>query len=87
MSSNTEGRKTIIIDRKTPAKFFQSEYSEIQGGGNIRRSIPNIKQVEAALFEYHPSMVCMEGQSLKRQATIFHTADIIIAQHGAALSN
>jgi len=87
MSSNTEGRKTIIIDRKTPAKFFQSEYCEIQGGGNIRRSIPNIKQVEGALFEYHPSMVFMEGLSLKRQATIFHTADIIIAQHGAALSN
>ena len=86
-SRNTSRGSTIIIDRGSSNTFYQSQNCEIPNSGSMRRSIPNMLELVSALARYQPSLVYLENLSLRKQAAIFHSADIIIAQHGAAISN
>jgi len=86
-SRNTSPGSTIIIDRGSSNTFYQSQNCEIPNSGSMRRSIPNMLELVSALARYQPSLVYLEDLSLRKQAAIFNSADIIIAQHGAAISN
>lgn len=79
----------ILIERDAPAEFYLSEKAEIRGAGSSRCAIKNHGALAAALSARLPSFesLRLEGKSLLEQFEIFHNADIVIAQHGAALSN
>lgn len=58
------------------------------GSGADRRSIPNLAELAAALADHGELRVeAMEGLTLPEQMRIFRWADVVVAQHGAALAN
>jgi hypothetical protein len=79
----------ILVERGAPAEFYLSEKAETRGAGSSRCAIKNHTAVAEALSARLPSFTSLrlEGKSLLEQFEIFHNADIVIAQHGAALSN
>ncbi|MEP2715659.1 glycosyltransferase family 61 protein [Pseudophaeobacter sp.] len=83
------GPKILIIDRLPPAAFYSSEASEVKGAGSERRSVENMGELAdfaRSRFDAVAS-VTLEGRSLAAQMALFSMADVIVAQHGAALAN
>lgn len=81
--------RVMVIRRENPDPYYFSELAETKGGGITRRFIANVDELIAALnagFE-QTSTVSLEHQPLAEQIALFQTADIVVAQHGAALSN
>ena len=81
--------RILLIERGPPNPFYNSTQSEMRGAGNERRSIANHEELYRAL--QHDFGGCLnirtEGTTLSRQIALFSSAEIIVAQHGAALSN
>jgi hypothetical protein len=80
------GPKILLIDRGPSDDYYLREGRE---SGRQRRSIANFEDLRAALTVTH-SNICvalLEGTTLSYQIALFQTADIVIAQHGAALAN
>jgi hypothetical protein len=59
----------------------------ISRGSAARRRIVNEEAVVAALSRYGFSVVELEGMSVRQQIMIFARAEIVVAPHGAGLSN
>ncbi len=53
----------------------------------VRRAIDNADEVENLLVGFGFESVLMEGLSIDEQAHLFSQADVIVAQHGGALTN
>lgn len=83
------GPKVVLIDRAPPDAFYESDACEIKTAGRQRRSVPNFAALEAAVRSRHPNTITetLEGKSLFYQMALFRHADIIVAQHGAAMGN
>jgi hypothetical protein len=80
--------RILIIDRGESHPFYQSAAAELKGSGKLRRSIPNLRDLVPAFQDLATIvMVELEAMRLQEQARLFRSADIIIAQHGAALAN
>lgn len=84
--------KILIINRGKPDDFYKSsEYDPVVVGknsaGNERRSIPNFADLCSKLSYLNPKIVELEECDLFTQVSLFNAADIIIAQHGASLTN
>jgi hypothetical protein len=81
--------RILLINRGPSDPFYDSEQSEIKGSGQGRRSIPNYEALHRLLRQEYVGClsVMTEQLSFPRQFALFSLADIIIAQHGAALSN
>lgn len=80
---------TVIINRGESPAFYQSDAAENKRSANIRRSVPNMDEVVAAVREVRPDVqvVELETASLAEQVALFSRAKTVIAQHGAALTN
>jgi len=83
------GGRILLIQRGPSHPFYHSERSENKGSGQERRSIANHDELYRSLRRRHVGSlnVMTEGLTLARQIALFSLADIIIAQHGAALAN
>lgn len=83
------GPTVVLIDRGDPDPFFSSGAAEIPTASNQRRSVPNFVAVHEAVRRVAPNTraATLEDTSLRFQARLFRAADIVIAQHGAALGN
>ena len=80
--------RLLLINRAAPDPYYSTDRSEVKSAGSERRSIPNIDELAEELAEdWNVSLVTLEGLSLSEQARLFRTADVIVAQHGAALAN
>lgn len=81
--------RILMVERGPGPPFYRSEEAEAKGSGKERRSIPNFRDVHRSLRRSHRGCrkVRFESLPLARQFALFATADIIIAQHGAALAN
>jgi hypothetical protein len=79
----------VLIDRDVPHPFYSSPESEKKTAGRQRRSISNFASICEKLRAQYDNVIVttLEGKSLAYQIALFHTADIVIAQHGAALAN
>jgi hypothetical protein len=81
--------KIAFIDRGNPDPFYSTANAERSTSGNVRRSIENYSDCVDFLtsqgLPVRPYL--LEGKSLAFQMVLFDSADIIIAQHGAALTN
>jgi hypothetical protein len=84
-----KGAAILLVDRAPAAAFYSSDASEIKTAGAERRSITNFEALSGALRAEFPDAVAtaLEGLSLYDQIGLFAAADIIICQHGAALTN
>ena len=81
--------RILLIERAASPAFYHSEKSENKGSGAERRSIANHDELYQML--QHRFGGCLnvrtEAMTLARQVALFSLADIIVAQHGAALAN
>lgn len=85
---DNQAPKVVAINR-TIDRFYNTGRSEIKNSGAQRRSIPNFADLEkhlASVCTNFQSLV-LEGTSLAHQIHCFQSADVILAQHGAALAN
>lgn len=87
--------RILIVDRGPPDPFYAndpsyaSEPSRRKTAGAERRRVGNHEDLVQSLSGLYPGCrgVLLEGQSLAGQIALFQVADIVVAQHGAALSN
>lgn len=81
--------RILLIRRAPPDPFYLSDKAETRGAGSARRSIANHDELRRALDERFGGVVNaeLEDLALSRQIALFHLADIIVAQHGAAFAN
>jgi hypothetical protein len=81
--------RILMIDRGPSHPFYKSEQSESKSSGNERRSIPNFSEIHRSVQRRHRACLSVmpETLTLARQFALFATADVIIAQTGAALAN
>ncbi len=81
----SQGRRILLVERAA-ASTGASELGARSGAD--RRSVPNVADVAAALRAIGDLRVqAMEGLTLSEQIRLFREADIVVAQHGAALAN
>lgn len=81
--------RLVVIKREDPDPYYLSEFAEKKGGGTTRRTIANMAELIAALnarFE-QTKVVSLERWGLAEQIALFQMADVVVAQHGAGLSN
>jgi hypothetical protein len=77
-------RKIVIVDRS----LTNREEGDIDTYGIDRRATPNLFKLGERLGDnWEKSYVHLEEASLIDQIKLFGSADIIVAQHGAALAN
>ncbi|SFV37950.1 glycosyltransferase 61 family protein [Hyphomicrobium facile] len=83
------GPRIVFIDRGDPTLLYSTGDSEITCAGRDRRSIKNFPECAHFLLSQNLNLLpcTLEGKSLAFQMALFETADIVIAQHGAALTN
>jgi glycosyl transferase family 61 len=81
--------RILLVERGPSPPFYESQQSEVKGSGLERRSIPNFADLYASLRSDHGGCLSVRPETLPlaRQLALFGTADIIVAQHGAALAN
>jgi len=79
-------RETFL---KKPSKEYLSKYEKIYvARGNVKeRKVGNEKEVEDFLSKKGFVSITLDGLSIEEQAKIFASAKVIVAAHGAALSN
>lgn len=83
--------KILLIERLAPDSYYFTK-AQNKGSGSSRRSIKNHETLKAFIaskvksnYEFHNLQ--LERMSLKDQISYFDSACIVIAQHGAGLSN
>ncbi|WP_108880325.1 glycosyltransferase 61 family protein [Anderseniella sp. Alg231-50] len=75
----------VLIERGQPHGYY-AEVGRTSGGQ--RRSIPNIDSLHERLKTHHKTEIFnLEDQDLAMQIAVFRDAKVVIAQHGAALTN
>jgi len=79
----------LLVERMPAPPFYGSDESEMKTAGAERRSIGNHRALESWLAREFGSClnVTLEDATLARQVALFSAADVIVAQHGAALGN
>lgn len=86
-SDDSTKRITILVRGKGP-DFYHAEKTEVYGSGSELRSIPNLSDLAIAL-ESFGTVKFIDAATLSpaEQVQEFMHTDILIAQHGAGLSN
>jgi len=81
--------RVLLIERMPAPPFYSSVESEMKTAGAERRSLGNQWALEKWLAaEFGNCLnVSLEYTTLARQVALFSAADVIVAQHGAALGN
>jgi len=79
----------LLIEREASHSFYESHEAEIKSSGAARRALKNHQELASWLITAHPqsSNIQLLGDSLYDQFARFHSSDLVIAQHGAALGN
>ncbi|MDF1755782.1 MAG: glycosyltransferase family 61 protein [Verrucomicrobiales bacterium] len=81
--------KVILVERARDP-FFNSANAEVKTSGADRRSISNHNEVKDLLQKKYGNAfrnVVLEKESIYSQYRLFSRADLVVAQHGAALAN
>jgi hypothetical protein len=88
-ASWTGSPRVLMIERGEADLFYESSLVEVKGSANQRRSIGNHAELAARMAADYPGFrsVQLETTSLAEQVAWFGLTDIVVAQHGAALSN
>ena len=83
------GERILMIRRVPPDPFYASAASEAKTAGAQRRSIANFDALAELAGNRTDNLlvIALEGRTLAEQMAFFGWADVVVAQHGAALSN
>jgi hypothetical protein len=81
--------RILAVDRGAADPFYLSASAEAKQAGSGRRSIPNYHEMVEAVSRELGFVLSLklEGMQLAEQIALFSSVDMVIAQHGAALSN
>jgi hypothetical protein len=84
--------RILIIDRGPPDPFYANSARSsrpTRGVGAQRRRVANHAEMAAAVKQRYPGAVniLLENRPLAAQIALFQLADVVVAQHGAALTN
>ena len=84
-----DGDRILMIRRLPPDPFYSSVASEAKTAGAQRRSVANFDALTKIVESNTNNLLvgALDGFSLIEQMARFAWADLVIAQHGAALSN
>jgi hypothetical protein len=79
----------LFIGRGEAAPFYEDGSAESRFSGKRRRSIPNLERLSQVFDtdEHRAVFAQLETASLAHQIALFSSASIVVAQHGAALTN
>ena len=85
-------KEIILVQRVPPHSFYLSEECDqrFKGGGSERRSIPNHEELKTKLTEKFGNRfknVILDNMLFENQVKLFYSAEMVIAQHGASLTN
>lgn len=88
-SGQASDNKRVTLVNRSVDPFYNTREAELPTSGLQRRSIGNFDQVRTLLGIVCPGLnhVVLENTTLSEQISLFASADVIIAQHGAALAN
>jgi hypothetical protein len=81
----------LLVERVAPDEYYLTT-SKAKTSGNWRRSITNHQQLQEMIGQeiyegYEFRNVVLEEMSIEDQISHFHSAAVVIAQHGAGLAN
>ena len=82
-------RAVLLIKRGRSPDYYQSEAVEIKASAELRRTVPNMPELEARFAQagWPVRTVELETAPLRDQVALFARSRILVAQHGAALVN
>ncbi len=85
----TERPRVMVINRAPADAYYVSSLARGDPAGFERRHVGNHAEMVAAIVARFPGCrdVFLEGRPLAEQIALFQLADIVVAQHGAALAN
>ena len=86
-TDSSETKNVTVLIRGESSSFFDSQ-SEVLGSGSAARSIGNLGQIDAHLNGYTSlSIIDTAVMTPEDQIRAMWDTDILVAQHGAGLSN
>ena len=80
--------RVTLLNRGLSPDFYSTDKAEVIGSGAEIRSVPNMSDLERCLMQ-HGVLSCIDAAVLPPDTQVrqFMKTDILIAQHGAGLSN
>jgi len=88
VTATTSSPRITMLERRASPDFYTGASSEVYSSGTDFRSWPNVAESHAAIMPLgEAAVVDTAGMSPKDQVRLFEQTDVLIAQHGAGLSN
>ncbi len=80
--------RITVLNRKVSSDFYHGEKTEVVGSGSQIRSIPNLLELSELIHDFGVvTFVDSAELTPEQQVQLFSRTDLLIAQHGAGLSN
>ena len=87
-AQNLGEKRITVLDRKPSPEFFLADKSEVHASGSNWRSMPNTERIAETLQPLGKvTLVDAAAMSPADQVRLFGETDVLVAQHGAGLSN
>ncbi len=87
-AQNPGEKRITVLDRKPSPEYFLAEKSEVLSSGAEWRSMPNTERIAESLRDLGSvTLVDSAAMSPADQVRLFSQTDLLVAQHGAGLSN
>jgi Glycosyltransferase 61 len=81
-------KRITVLDRKPSPDFYVADNSEVLSSGAAWRSMPNTERIAEALQNLgEVTLVDSAAMSPTEQVRLFSQTNLLVAQHGAGLSN
>lgn len=89
ISNSPPDHTVLLVNRGKCPDYYRSEAVEIETSADLRRTVPNMPELEAKFAQagWPVRTVELETASLRDQVARFARTRILVAQHGAALVN
>lgn len=87
LTSNPEPAEVIVSDRASADEFFATPAAEWPESGSQKRSVPNLAQIAPTIPGATPLVIDGARTDIYEQIVLHSKAKILVAQHGAALTN
>lgn len=87
LASNPEPAEVIVSDRASADEFFATPAAEWPESGSQKRSVPNLAQIAPTIPGATPLVIDGARTDIYEQIVLHSRARILVAQHGAALTN
>jgi len=84
-ADSSDSTDVLVVDRGLPREGYEKINHR---SGILRRSVPNMKSFYNHIADIGSTkFVRLENTTLKKNVSLFHHTDCVVAQHGGALTN